>query len=61
VGASGLTRVHDLPASQDRLVAQAVGIQAVIVNGSIIREDGADAVRPGDNLPGRILRNGQAA
>lgn len=61
VGATGLTRVHDLPAGQDRLVAQAIGIQAVIVNGTVIREDGADAVGPGDNLPGQILRNGRAA
>lgn len=61
VGASGLTRVHDLPAGQDRLVAQAIGIQAVIVNGTVIREDGTDAVSPGAGLPGQMLRNGPAA
>ncbi|MDA1100985.1 MAG: amidohydrolase family protein [Proteobacteria bacterium] len=61
VGASGLSRVHDLPAGQDRLVAQAMGIQAVIVNGTVIREDGADAVSPGDGLPGQMLRSGRAA
>ncbi len=61
VGASGLTRVYDQPAGQDRLVSQAMGIQAVIVNGTVIREDGADAVGPGDGLPGQMLRNGRAA
>ena len=61
VGASGLTRVHDLPAGQDRLVAQAIGIQAVIVNGTLIREDGTDTVSPGAGLPGQMLRGGQAA
>ena len=61
VGASALTRVYDQPAGQDRLVSQAQGIQAVIVNGTVIREDNADAVGPDDGLPGEMLRGGQAA
>ena len=61
VGAGGLRRVHDQPAGQDRLVAQAQGIQAVIVNGTVIREDNADAISPDDGLPGQMLRGGRAA
>ncbi|MFP6746533.1 MAG: amidohydrolase family protein, partial [Alphaproteobacteria bacterium] len=61
VGASALSRVHDLPAGQDRLVAQAKGIQAVIVNGTVIREDNTDAVGPDGELPGRVLRGAHAA
>lgn len=60
VGATGLTRVYDQPAGQDRLVAQAKGIQAVIVNGTVIREDNKDAVSPGEALPGQMLRGGKA-
>ncbi len=61
VGATGLSRVYDLPAGQDRLVAQAKGIQAVIVNGTVIREDNVDAVGAGDKLPGQVLRGDNAA
>jgi N-acyl-D-aspartate/D-glutamate deacylase len=61
VGATGLQRVYDQPAGQDRLVAQAKGIQAVIVNGTVIREDNADTVNPADGLPGQMLRGGKAA
>jgi len=61
VGASGLTRVFDQPAGQDRLISQAKGIQAVIVNGTVIREDNKDAVGPKGDLPGRMLRGGKAA
>ena len=61
VGATGLSRVHDQPAGQDRLVAQAKGIQAVIVNGTVIREDNSDAISPDGQLPGQILRGSQAA
>jgi N-acyl-D-aspartate/D-glutamate deacylase len=56
VGASGLRRVHDLPGGADRLVADASGIHAVVVNGTVIREDGRDAVNPEGPLPGKILR-----
>ena len=37
------------------------GIDAVIVNGKLIRRDGKDAVAADDTLPGRLLRNGRAA
>ena len=56
VGATGLQRVYDQPAGQDRLVSQAIGIQAVVVNGTIIREDGADALAEKDMLPGRLMQ-----
>jgi len=61
VGASKLRRVRDLPANADRLVADATGIDAVIVNGTIIRRQGKDLVGPEGPLPGRLLRNGRAA
>ena len=60
VGASKLRRVHDLPAGADRLVADATGIEAVIVNGQVIRHEGKDVVDAGGPLPGKLLRNGQA-
>jgi N-acyl-D-aspartate/D-glutamate deacylase len=60
VGASKLRRVHDLPAGADRLVADASGIEAVIVNGTIVRRAGRDAVAPDGALPGALLRNGRA-
>lgn len=60
VGCSRLRRVHDFPAQAERLVADAQGIRAVIVNGVVIREEGRDADL-GDALPGRVLRGGQAA
>jgi len=60
VGASKLRRVHDLPAGADRLVADASGIEAVIVNGTIVRRAGRDAVALDGPLPGALLRNGGA-
>jgi N-acyl-D-aspartate/D-glutamate deacylase len=60
VGASQLRRVHDMPGGQDRLIADASGIEAVIVNGTVIRRNGEELVRPDGDLPGRILRNGRA-
>ncbi|HLG49752.1 MAG TPA: amidohydrolase family protein [Reyranella sp.] len=61
VGPGPLKRVYDLPAGADRLVSEAHGIAAVIVNGQIIRRDGKDAVAANDRLPGRVLRGGRAA
>lgn len=61
VGPGPLQRVYDLPAGADRLVSQAHGIDAVIVNGTLIRRDGKDAVAANDKLPGRLLRHGRAA
>lgn len=56
-----LKRVYDLPAGADRLVSEASGIDAVIVNGRLIRRDNKDVVAAGDRLPGRLLRHGRAA
>ena len=58
VGASSLRRVHDLPAGGDRLIADAHGIEAVIVNGQMIRRGGVDVIAEGEPLPGRVLRGG---
>jgi N-acyl-D-aspartate/D-glutamate deacylase len=61
IGASGLTRVHDLPANADRLRAEAYGIDAVVVNGTLLRQAGKDVVDAAGPLPGRLLRGGRAA
>jgi len=61
VGAGGLRRVRDMPAGAERLVSDAFGIDLVMVNGTVIRRDGADAVDPTGALPGRVLRHGRAA
>ena len=61
VGPSKLRRVYDMPAGADRLIADAHGIDAVIVNGTVIRRDGHDAVAASGGLPGRLLRHGRAA
>jgi N-acyl-D-aspartate/D-glutamate deacylase len=58
VGCSALRRVHDLPGGGDRLVSDATGIEAVIVNGVRLREGGTDRVDPEGELPGRLLRGG---
>jgi N-acyl-D-aspartate/D-glutamate deacylase len=58
VGCSPLRRVYDFPAGADRLVADATGIRNVFVNGTLLRQDGADVVDANGPLPGRILRGG---
>ncbi len=60
VGCSPLRRVADQPAGAERLVADAVGIDAVIVNGTIVRRDGHDTVTASGPLPGHLLRGGHA-
>jgi N-acyl-D-amino-acid deacylase len=60
VGCAPIRRVYDFPGGADRLVADASGIRFVIVNGTVIREDGRDALGAGDALPGRVLRGGVA-
>ena len=60
VGCAPIRRVHDFPGGADRLVADASGIRFVIVNGTVIREDGRDALGAGAALPGRVLRGGVA-
>ena len=59
VGCSPLRRVHDFPAGADRLVSDATGIHAVVVNGAVLREDGEDRVAADGPLPGRVLRGGR--
>lgn len=61
VGPGPLKRVYDLPAGADRLVADANGIEAVIVNGRLVRQNNKDMVAANDKLPGRLLRHGRAA
>jgi N-acyl-D-aspartate/D-glutamate deacylase len=60
VGCAPIRRVYDFPGGADRLVADASGIRFVVVNGTVIREDGRDALGAGDALPGRVLRGGAA-
>ncbi len=60
VGPSGLRRVNDLPGGADRLVADAHGIEAVIVNGVLLRERGKDVLDAHGALPGRLLRSAAA-
>jgi len=61
VGCSALRRVHDLPGGTERLVADAFGINAVVVNGVVVREGGRDALTADGALPGRLLRGGRAS
>ncbi len=61
ISASRLRRVHDLPKGADRLVSEASGIDAVVVNGTTIRREGRDMVAADGPLPGRLLRHGRAA
>jgi N-acyl-D-aspartate/D-glutamate deacylase len=60
VGCSALRRVNDLPGGGDRLIADATGMRAVVVNGQVIRQDDADAIDAEGPLPGRVLRKGKA-
>ena len=47
-------------AGADRLVSDADGVRAVVVNGTLIREDGRDVVDAEGPLPGVVLRGGSA-
>jgi len=60
IGELRLERVADFPAGADRLIAGARGIDAVIVNGTVLRRHDRDCVDPHGPLPGRVLRNGAA-
>lgn len=60
IGDEPLTRVWDFPGGADRLVAGAAGIDAVIVNGELLRQNNRDCVDPQGALPGKLLRNGRA-
>ena len=54
-----MRRVWDLPANGNRLVVDAVGIEAVIVNGTVIRQRGADTLDLKGELPGKLIRRGR--
>ncbi len=58
VAAGELQRVYDLPGGADRLISEASGIEAVIVNGTLLRQHNRDMVDLAGPLPGRILRHG---
>lgn len=61
VAAGPLQRVGDLPAGAERLLSEATGIEAVIVNGTLLRRDNEDQLDADGALPGRLLRNGHGA
>ena len=61
IAAGPLRRVNDLPSGADRLISEADGIAAVVVNGTILRRDGQDQIAPDGKLPGKVLRHGRAA
>ncbi len=61
VNCGRLDRAYDLPAGEDRLISEAFGMEAVIVNGTLLRQQGEDQVDPKGPLPGALLRNGKAA
>ncbi|HML01437.1 MAG TPA: amidohydrolase family protein, partial [Acidimicrobiales bacterium] len=53
-----LRRVWDFPADGERLVADSpAGMTHVLVNGVVIRQDGAPARQGLDARPGRLLRS----
>ena len=60
VGHLGKRRVYDLPGGADRIISDAKGINAVVVNGEVIRQEGKDQVPAGTRLPGKLLRHGHA-
>jgi len=55
IGAGDITEIHDLPGDSKRLVAPALGVKRVIVNGAtIVTED-----RTSGDTPGTLLRSGR--
>jgi N-acyl-D-amino-acid deacylase len=58
IGDLPLERVRDFPGGADRLIAGACGIDAVIVNGTVLRRHNQDCVDAAGPLPGRLLRHG---
>ncbi len=55
VGSEPATLVHDLPGGSPRLIADAIGVVRVLVNGTETIVDG----RPTGDLPGALLRSGR--
>ncbi len=51
-------RVYDLPGNASRLITRPLGIEAVIVNGTLIRRNGTDVPLDDARFPGRLLRRG---
>jgi N-acyl-D-aspartate/D-glutamate deacylase len=60
VGAGKLRRARDLPAGEERLVVDSIGIEAVIVNGVMLRDASGDVLESDGPLPGALLRGGAA-
>ena len=56
VGAGELRRVYDLPGGADRLISDAAGIDAVIVNGTVIFRHGVPVAGSDVELPGQLVR-----
>ena len=52
--------MYDFPGGADRLVEDAEGFRAVVVNGTPIRKDDKDVIGVSDKLPGEVLKGGQA-
>ncbi|MDH3644564.1 MAG: amidohydrolase family protein, partial [Gammaproteobacteria bacterium] len=61
IAAGALERVNDQPSGAERLISRAHGIDAVVVNGVLLRRNGADLLGEDDELPGALLRHGRAA
>jgi N-acyl-D-aspartate/D-glutamate deacylase len=57
VGCGEIRAVADLPGGASRLVADALGVERVLVNGRAIARNG----RPTGDLPGTVLRSGRRA
>jgi N-acyl-D-aspartate/D-glutamate deacylase len=55
-GNGPLQRWNDFPADARRIVSEALGIDYVIVNGTILRDHNKDVVANGTKLPGKVLR-----
>jgi N-acyl-D-aspartate/D-glutamate deacylase len=60
INAGELRRVRDLPGGGERMIADAFGIDQVIVNGVVVRAHGENQVSAGEPLPGVLLRGGAA-
>lgn len=61
VGSEKIRRIYDLPSGADRLVADAAGIEVVVVNGKVVRQSNRDLFNTSASaMPGRLLRHGRA-
>jgi N-acyl-D-amino-acid deacylase len=62
VGSGKIRRVFDLPSGADRLVSDAAGVEAVVVNGTVVRQSNRDLLNHSASvMPGRLLRRGRAS